>query len=212
MEIRTAKAGLKVSDKNQAVMVPKPTKMPNTRTGGIGVMANARKPIAVRTTDSSEQPISQASRNREIARVAAVVLLAAALRGSRPNSAVERAVIVGMQHIVGVYRRRTRDSWLKWWDRSWTYWCVDDDREDESALKIALIKRNENYLITLNGQSYSPPELVENLREAVARGAVRAEIRCGGNVALAQFVELHRAAREAGLRDIRVLYADAVQP
>ncbi len=139
-------------------------------------------------------------------------LLAAALRRSRANSAVERAVIVGMQHGLGTYRLRTRDSWLEWWDRAWTYYCADDDARDARAVKIALIKTDNTYLITLEGKRCSLRELAQGLGEAVARGAVRCEIRCSRDVAFAQFIELHRAAREAGLKDIRVLYADTVKP
>lgn len=147
--------------------------------------------------------LSQNGRNRTIR------TLAAALKNSRENSAAERATIVGMQHILGAYRRLTRESWLSWWDAAWTYYCADDEGD---AVKIALLKKGDAYLITCEGRACGPRELVESMAQAAARGTVRAEIRCGRNVALPQFLELFNAVRGAGLKDVRVTYADAVEP
>ena len=137
-------------------------------------------------------------------------LLTAALRDPRPNSSVESAVLAGLQHTLGFYLRRTREEWLNWWDRAWTYYCTDV--ADDSGAKIALLKTGSSYLITLDGEQLTLADLVDKLRESAGQGVCKAEIRCGRDVAFAQFMELYQAVRSAGINYISVVYADAETP
>ena len=148
--------------------------------------------------------LSQANRNL------ALRLLTAALRNARPNSAVESAIIVGMQHSLGFYGRRTREAWLTWWDKAWTYYCTDV--ADESGAKIALMKTGGSYLITLDGEQLPLANLVERLRESLGQGVTKAEIRCGKDVAFAQFMELYQAVRSTGIHYVSIVYAEAGAP
>lgn len=141
----------------------------------------------------------------------AMRLLAGGLRGARVNSAAESAIIVSMQHALGAYRRRTREEWLAWWDKAWSYYCADDEA-NRDAVKIALIKRGDSYLITMGGEQTTLAELAGRLREAAALGAMKAEIRCGRDIAFGQFMELHQAVRAAGVRDIEAVYAEITAP
>jgi len=177
-----------------------------------GVVANPEEALKRSLQEANAQGIFSASlllaqTNRNLA----LRLLTGALHGARPNSAVESAIITSLQHATDAYRLRTRQAWLTWWEKAWTYYCTDAN-DNQNDVKIALIKNADSYTITLDGEQLSLAILVEKLRALVAAGVTKAELRCSKDVSFVQFAELHQAVRAAGVRDVSIVYAQAGAP
>ncbi len=158
---------------------------------------SAREALAKRDGISLLYSVVCAGREQ---RVRLVPVIVEQLHKTKPNSPMERSLIVCLQHITGFYGRLQRKVWLEWWrDRGRAF--VSSVRPEAQPINIEIdIAADGTY--SCGGRRKSLDEIESLVKEARVEGLLNVIVRCSDRTEYRHLNAIQAVCQRAGVEHL----------